>query len=114
MVKSKLIKNIMVVLNIVPIPSLLLGLLLIYFTNSFKEMLVSSFICNLFGIMGLVFLVIYFLSINLTISEIVLMVIEFKKNYTKSFKTICIIFTSINFTVYVLAVHYFLWAGTSV
>lgn len=108
-------KKQMIVFNVIPIPILAIGLVLLYITNLLEKS-GHNLLIDIIGTISIIFIVLYLLStIGFMINEIVYIVSAFKKNeYNLKFKVKSIVFSSINIIVYISFVLYILEKGEGV
>ncbi len=109
-------KKQMIVFNVIPIPILAIGLVLLYITNLLEKSIGHNLLIDITGTISIIFIVLYLLStIGFMINEIVYIVSAFKKNeYNLKFKVKSIVFSSINIIVYISFVLYILERGEGV
>ena len=109
-------KKQMIVFNVISIPILAIGLVLLYITNLLEKSIGHNLLIDIIGTISIIFIVLYLLStIGFMVNEIVYIVSAFKKNeYNLKFKVKSIVFSSINIIVYISFILYILERGAGV
>ena len=110
--KAKLIN----IFNFIPIPLLACALSLLYIIILLEKSIGQNWVYYTIGTIGVILLLIYLLStIGLIVYVIVNIIIAFKKNeYSTKYRIMCIVFSSLNFIVYIAFIWYILERGAGV